>query len=289
MRTVALGAVLVVIGLAVGRDEGPSFTIKIKTYPDRGHSLLCRDADKQSGSVRFIDSEGNILEEQKPVEESEEVYRLTVLEEGEHYPRRYQHSYSKAVHGNGKRSQTRGYEGETVVYELAEGKYQLKLGEKADVPAGERQGLTARANSDVEAPLDDIFRPGKPVQVGQAWAVDPKLLEKGFGGQGKLDLGRTKGEARLIKAYTKGSRQYGVIEVELEVAYSAMDQLKFNPPALFRIHGTLDTAIDGSTAEGTLKVVSKLTGRTQVEQKGAKLTLEINRTSNVVKERSAGK
>lgn len=288
MRTVALWMALIG-GAASARAEGPAFTIKLKTYPDKGQPLLCKETDRQVGRLRFIDAEGNILEEQKPIEESDEVYRLTVLDEGKRYPERYQQSFSKAFLGNGKRGQSRGYEGETILYELIEGKYRLKLSEKADVPQGERLLLASRANGDIEAPMDDIFQPGKPVKVGDSWPVDARLLSRGFGGQGKLDLERTKGQAQLVKAYKKGQQQFGVIGVDLILAYSAMDNLKFNPPALFRIQGTLETAIDGSSAEGTLTLVSRLTGRTLVEQKGAKVTLEISRTGNVVKQRTAVK
>jgi len=289
MRTRALGIVLMLGGAVCARAEGPAFTIKIKTYPDKDQSLLCRETDRQAGSIRFIDSEGNILDEQKPVEESEEIYRLTVLEGGERYPRRYQQSFSKAVTGNGRRSQTRGYQGETIAYQLTEGKYDLKLGDKADVTQSERATLLSRANSDVEAPMDEMFQPGKPVKVGETWEVDPKLLARGFGGQGKMDMERTKGQAQLLKTYKKGDQLFGVIEIDLVLAYSAMDQLKFNPPAFFRINGALDTAIDGSSGEGTLTLSTKLTGRTVVEQKGAKVTLIISRTGTVVKEHTAGK
>jgi hypothetical protein len=287
MRTFALGTALVLAGVVLAQAEGPAFTIKIKTFPDKGQPLLCHDTDRQSGSLRFIDTEGNILDEQKPVEESEEVYRLSVLEDGSPHPRRYQQSFGKAVTGNGKRSQSRGYQNETVTYELTDGKYQVQLGAKADVTQSERAALASRANGDIEAPLDDIFQPGKAVKVGEAWEVSGKLLNRGFGHLGKLDMDRTRGEARLIKAYTRGGKQFGVIVIDLILAYSNMDQVKFNPPAIFRIRGSLDTAIDGSSAEGTLSLTSKLSGKTVIEQKGAKVTLLLSRNGNVVKERTA--
>jgi hypothetical protein len=289
MRTYVLVSALLLTGAAGARAEGPAFTIKIKTYPDKGQVLLCRETDQQTGTVRFIDSEGNILQEQKPVEETEENYRLTVLEAGDRCPRRYQQSFDKATHGDGRLNRVRGYQGETILYEMTEGKYQLTLGEKADVSRGERDSLASRANSDLDAPMDGVFQTGKPVKVGEAWEIDGKLLAQGFGGQGKLDMERTKGHARLMKAYKRGNRQFGVIEVNMVIAYSSMDKLKFDPPAVFRIQGTLDTAIDGSSAEGTLKLTSRLNGRTQLEQKGARVTLEISRTGNVLKERTAGR
>ena len=68
MRKGALGLILVLVSATCARAEGPSFTIKIKAYPDKGQSLLCRDTDRQTSLLRFRDSEGNVLDEQKPVE-----------------------------------------------------------------------------------------------------------------------------------------------------------------------------------------------------------------------------
>jgi len=214
---------------------------------------------------------------------------LTVLETNSKFPTRYQESFRKATRHDGQRTQARGYQGLVLGFEFEEGKYRLKLPEKADLTDNERFGLAARANSDLEAPLDEIFQPGKPIEVGQKWDIDGKLLARAFGHNTKVDAELTKGTAKLAKVYTREDKQFGVIEIDLTVAYRAMEDLEFTPPALFLLKGTLDTAIDGSSPVGTLSVTTRLLGRTQVDQKGVKLLLEISRDSSSVKERSLAK
>src|SRR5438477_34524 len=83
-------------------------------------------------------SPGKALEEQEPVEETEEVYALTVLAANSKIPTRYRETFSKATISDGQRTQARGYQGLAVVFEFEEGKYRLRLPAKADLTEGER-------------------------------------------------------------------------------------------------------------------------------------------------------
>src|SRR5437764_1181097 len=52
MRTLAFCAVLLLVGAAATAD-GPAYTIKLKTYPDKGQTLLCRDTEQNTSRIRF--------------------------------------------------------------------------------------------------------------------------------------------------------------------------------------------------------------------------------------------
>lgn len=285
MRTLTLGAILL---LAAGAStaDGPAVTIKLKNYPDKGQTILCRETEKHSNHVRFFDDKGKQIGEQKPTAESEEVYLLTVVTPGDKLPQRYTHSFDKAVYSNGIRTQVKDYQGHKLEFELQDGKYQLKAGPRANLSDAEKQALADRANSEVEAPLDGMFQPDSPVEVGDSWSIDVNLLHKAFGRQGKLDLEKTRGQARLAKVYKKDGIQYGVIEVSLSIAFKEMGNQHFDPPAELAVKAVLDAAIDGSSSLGTLTIVSKLTGKGHIVQAGMKVPLEILRESTVKKERS---
>lgn len=280
---------VIVLGIAApALADGPAYTIKIKTYPDQGESLACRDYDKQTGMIRFIAPTGKILKEESQDEESEDHFTLTVLEAGDRAPAHYRHTYTKAT-ATKARDKKRSYAETTVDFVLRDGKYKLKLPPKSEVTEKDQEALLSRANGDLEAGLDQIFQPDKPVKVGESWTVPFALLNKGFGALGKLDPDKTKGSAKLYKVYDREGKRYGVIEIDLSLAFRKLEDLPFDPPAMFQINGALDTAIDGSNNIGVLSTFTRLTGRTLIDQGGLKITLEIVREGKGLKERFAAK
>lgn len=268
--------------------DGPAYTIKIKPYPDKGQLINCREYDKQTGVIRFLASDGKVLKEESQNEENEDVFTLTVLEAGEREraPASYRQSFTKAT-ASKAREQKRSYDGTTVDFVLKDGKYKLRLADKAPVTEKDQDVLLSRANGDLDAGMDQIFQPDKPVQVDESWTVSLALLQQGFGALGKLDPDRTRGKATLVKVYDREGRRFGVIEISLMLAFKNLDELPFDPPALFEINGALDTAIDGSNNIGVLTTYTRLTGKTGIEQGGVKITLEIQREGRGVKERFA--
>ncbi len=266
--------------------DDPTYTIKLKTYPDKGQPISCREVEKQTSTIRFFGPDGKMLKEEKPSEESEEIYTLEVLEPGERAPLHYRQTFGKATLST-SRTRKRSYEGLAVELFLKEGRYKLRLPDKAEVTERDQEALLTRANGDLDAGLDQIFEPSQPVKVGESWTVSFALLNKGFGPLGKLDPEQSRGSAKLLKAYTREGKQCGVIEFSLALAYLTLDELPFNPPAMFQINGALDTVIDGSSNIGVLTIFSRLSGKAQIQQAGSKLTLMIEREGKARKERFA--
>ena len=66
-------------------------------------------------------------------------------------------------------------------------------------------------------------------------------------------------------------------------------RLSFETPAAFDIKGTVDTAIDGSSTAGVLKMTGKLTGTSTVQQEDMKIKVELNIEMSGPKERSEEK
>jgi len=264
--------------------ESPAYTIKLKAYPDKGQVISCREIDKQTGVIRFLAPDGKLLKEESTNEETEEIYTLTVLEPGERAPAHYRQIFGKAM-ASTAREKKRSYEGLAVDFILKGGSYKLSVPEKAEVTEKDREALLTRANGDLQAGLDQIFQPDKPVKEGESWTVPFALLNRGFGALGKLDPDKTRGSAKLMKVYEKEGKQFGAIEINLGLAFQKLDEIPFDPPARFQINGALDTAIDGSSCAGILTTFTRLMGKTQLEQGGAKVTLVIVREGSGRKER----
>jgi hypothetical protein len=288
MRTRWPWACVLLASITTAWADEPAYTIKIKTYPDEGESVLCREKDKQEILMREFNDRGKVVREDKAAEETEEVFTLTVLESGDKLPRRYRHTFEKATSSLIK-NKTRIYQGSAIEYVMRGRKYRLELPEQPDIPKIEQELLLSRANSEVEAPLDEAFVPGKPVKVGESWKVSKDLLERSFGAHDKLDKETTEGSATLLKVYQKGGKQFGVIEISLTVGYITKDDTQFDPPGLFQIKGTLDTDIDGATNVGVLSLTTQLKGKAQIEREGVKLNREILAEGTTRKERSLPK
>jgi hypothetical protein len=282
------GWLVLAVVLPAGAAED-RYTIKIKNYPDVGQGIAHRETDRQSSVIRVLNSDGKVVQENKPVEVSEEQYTTTILEMGDNWPTRYRRVYDKAVFGNGTESKQRSYQGRSILFEFRQGKFNLKVEDKGMVSKGDLHALAVRAAGEVFSGLDEVFLPGRAVKIDESWPVDGKVLMRGFGDNGKLDLAKSSGQAKLVKVYSKDGMQFGIIEFDLKLAYPSMDDFTFDPPALFEVNGTLETAIDGSSAAGTLKVTTKLSGKTETKQKDMKLTVELLREGTSQKERTAAK
>ncbi len=270
------------------RADGPTYEIKLKAYPDKGEVISCRETDKQTGVIRFLAPDGKLVKEESPDEETEEIYSLTVLEPGERAPTHYRQIFGKAM-ASTAREKKRSYQGLEIDFILKDGTYQLKVPEKAEVTDKDREALLTRANGDLQAGLDQIFQPEKPVKEGESWPVPFALLNRGFGALGKLDPDMTKGSAKLVKVYQKEGMRFGVIEIDLKLFFQKLDSLPFDPPARFQINGALDAPIDGSSCVGILTTFTRLMGKTTLEQRGAKVTLILVREGTGRKERFAVK
>jgi hypothetical protein len=288
IRALSMAASLLLLPALAGSAQAQTYTIKFRSDPAAGKSATVRDAHRNAGTVKVLDAGGKLLREQKPNEAEEEAYTETVLEAGGKHPKKYQRVYEKAQRGEAGKLRPRSYQGRTVLFELRDGQYVVRaVGTPALAPA-DLKDLTTKANDQLKSSPDELFLPKKPVAVGDSWDADKKLLPELARGD-ELDLGKSAGRAKLLKAYAKDGKQFGVIEVDLKLAVKTMQGLTCDPPARFNIKGTIDTAIDGSSTAATMTMTFRLSSKAQVEQDGMKFTVEMSLEGSGKLERSAEK
>jgi hypothetical protein len=123
-----------------------------------------------------------------------------------------------------------------------------------------------------ETKLDDLMLPKEPVATNETWKLDMVAIAKEFSVENPFiaDPARSTGTGKLVKAYRKGGRQYGIIENEFELALTrtakdgmAMD---LNPSSRAKFSIRLEGCIDGTliSAAGTTSVLLRYEGASKI-------------------------
>lgn len=265
--------------------EPVAYTLKLKSHPDVGQSMTVIQKENSDGTFGIKDAAGKVLKEDKNQEVKETTYTVTTLEKGDKRPAKFKRVYETATVKQGNQSKTKSYSGKTVVFELKDGKYDIAIEGGGALDAKDLKDLGEEVN---KPEMEEAFLPKKPVKVGESWDMDAKLVGEAMGSM-ELDLEKTKATAKLAKVYSKDGKQFGVIDLNLKLAVKGMNELKFDPPAVFDFTGALDTAIDGSTTAGTLAMKAAASGKSQIDAKGQKLVIELNMKMDMNAEHSAAK
>jgi hypothetical protein len=268
-------------------DDAP-YTIKLKHDPDVGKTVVIKKTDKQNGAFKVVDPDGKVLVDQKSNDVKEEKYSEAVLEKGDPDPKKLKRTYEKAVVTKGDKEAEQPFQGRTIIYELKDKKYEMT--------AEGKPALTEKDLSPIEKKpgreFENLVAPKDPVKVGGTWKIDikevAKALDKAFPADA-LDLAKSKAEGKLLKVYDKDGKKFGVLEIKITLAVKEADKIKFDPPLMFEIQGTLDTAIDGSSTAGKMVMTAKIKGKGVLENNGMKFSVDMDMTFGGDEERSAEK
>ncbi len=274
MRTSRFIAVAV-LGLAsfasVSAQE--TYAIKFKTYADEGMTVKVRDSDKETGTTKFLDADGKVVNEIKP-KNSEVAYAETILKRGTDGGRaaKYVRVYEKARETQDGKVKTFSYEGRTVVFERIGDAYRVGVVGVPALASEDLEKLLEKANEgpDNGRDADKAMTPMKPVALGQTWKVDLKTLVallKIY----EVDLKLSHGEAKLAKVFQRGTSQIGVVELTLKLAIVEFAKvIKFPQPVTVEFRASFERAIDGSNSARRETVTGKMKGIGAFEEGGAK-------------------
>ncbi len=248
--------------LALTAPAPQSFTIRVKQVADPGKAVAVTAKDKATGSFKLLDGNGKAVQDVKVSEEREEVFTKVIVDRGDKRPKKYKKTYEKAVTIVDGKTTPQDYQGRTVIFEFKDGKHQASA-EGAPELDKNLLGQLARRENGLGAAAHEVLLPTKPVNVGDTWTITGKDLARSFaeGGDMTLDPEGSKGEGRLVKAYRKDGKQYGLIEATMRLSLKGSDQVTFDPPGTMEVKITLDVAIDGSTPAGVVTVTGKLDGK----------------------------
>jgi hypothetical protein len=187
-------------------------------------------------------------------------YTETVLEQPEGAPRptRIKRSYEKAIDkmtlGPDKKEVAQAYSGKTVLIEKKGDKYEFRIDGGGPLLQGVAD-LNNEFNGIDQTNQKKTFIPPGPVALDESWKIDPKGFLGDLTKEGKAEVLKSEGTARLVKVYKKDGRQYGIIESVLDIHIAAAGKGVAGQPDM-EMKGTMkitmDACIDGSIAEGRM-------------------------------------
>ena len=151
---------------------------------------------------------------------------------------------------------------------------------KDTIDAKDNEKLFRSVNKPSES--DEIMKqldPKKPVKVGESWKLDPKPIAKAT--KFKVDEAKSVLTAKLSKVTMKGKAKVGTFEIDLTMMLTEVHEpilLKFDPPALFSMKGTIEMPIDASSTEmkASLKAELKGEGKYGVGDKQGKIVFDVS-------------
>jgi hypothetical protein len=103
--------------------------------------------------------------------------------------------------------------------------------------------------------------PKNAVKMNDEWKIDMKDVTKklGSGDEMELDADKAKGTGKLVKVYMKDGKQFGEIQINLELPIKSIGKgEKASEGSKVTVNGTLDVCIDGSSYAGTAKLKSQV-------------------------------
>jgi hypothetical protein len=267
---------LVVAGCLVLSGQAQTYKIKSKDYGDVGKKVNVQrnDSSKQMVKVSVM---GMVVKDVVEEDVQEVSYTEIVVEGGSPYPRKFERIYTTAKKTKGGKVDMASHHGATVVFELQNGAYKASVkGDKA-LPPGDLKKLQKEANHRILVPTEKLL-PQKAVAVEETWKVDPNLFAKLLADDDgtAVDASKSKCQAKLIKAYQKNGHPFGVIEYNVDMAVVSLGSNKLSNPIMFRMKVTIDSDMDGSSTAGTMSMTGSMIGKSDINQGGQVITIDLN-------------
>jgi hypothetical protein len=267
--------------VALGQE---SFTLKFKKDAGPGGTVLVEKRDIVKTRSKLIASKtSEALEDNQQSRVTSFKYRETMLERdpGEKDATRLRRHYEIAqVKEQDAEPAPLPIQGKTVLIEKLDDKHRFRFEDGRELTAKEAEELVDEFQNKAKPRLDlDELIARDTVRLGDTHQINPRLLVKVFTplvGARLIDEFQPKGEWKLVRAYRKDERQYGVIELRITLPLQELtsfvrtktkqpgERLFMKPGATLRIVLTVDGCIDAGTTDLTTKLNMFLDGTADV-------------------------
>jgi hypothetical protein len=285
MRTRNLITVLLVLPLMTAGAHAQSYTLKIKGGPEVGRSVTISENVKINLTFS-IALDNNVLKEEKKVIDEEKQLTEKLLASNDKGPTKFSRVYSKALKRDEGNLTKLSYEGKTIVFERKGDKFEATA-QGGEVDEKELDDLLKSVNNKGD---DSGFAPKNAVKVGDTWTLKKEAVGIFLGDlKDGADFDKFKGQGKLIKTYMKDGKQWGTLDIALAVPLKKFGPLDLEKTIPFELKLTLDTAIDGSSTANQIKGTLKVEGKSQVEQNGQTIMIDVNVRAVISRDQSAEK
>jgi hypothetical protein len=275
--------VLVALPAVFSSQEPAKYLLKLKA-PQAKQPVEVTSTGKKSISFKVVDGNQNVAVDKAEEKTTRVVYREIGLEKpaGSGRFTKLERQYSTAERRVDGKRVTLPYQGKTLrITKEKHGSYEFRLDDGDKLTIDQSLELIEEFNKGGLQPLLDglLARPA-PVAVGETWKEDPAKLADGFEKNANLTIDPAKSTiaGKLVRVYSKDSRQFAVIDLTIDLAVTALNQDGQKLPAkdsFFKLQLECDLCIDGSLEHSTIKGTILVDVRATVEQNGMQLALTI--------------
>jgi hypothetical protein len=255
-----------VTAVQIQTQPGKKYDIKIMEVVRKGDTVLVESSATTDNKVTILDRDGKKFGVPQPEGQSKHAYsyRETLLDDlkGDAKPGKLKRHYLKAeVTVNGKLAAL-PYQGKTVLIEKKGGKYRFQIEDGAELTGKDAELLDQEFNTGHKAApgYEKVMLPKGAVAVGETWKMDTSALAKQWKtelGGAQVDESAVKATGKLLKAYRKDGRQFGIIRFELAIPLKAVandgKQVKVTGSSRMTATIDMDVCIDGSALVGSVK------------------------------------
>ncbi len=283
--TAALGLALLAALAGRAADE----PVTIKEYKDRPGDRF-RVVEEEKTTTKTVVTVGgkrmeNTEEEAKAVAFVEEIVERPA---GEKRPTKVKRTYEKYEVTKGGKAEKAAVGGKTVLIEKKGDKYAFSYAGGGAVEGPLAADLGKQFNKPADAPVGaEGLLPDKPVKPGDTWQVDKDVLARAFGGgdETKIDKAKTTAVGKLVKAYTKDGKQFGVLEYKIDlpvVGLGGKSPLTVKEGTRITAAVTMDVCIDGT--DGTERETGRIGFRIVGTAMGADVNVDSDSTHTKTRE-----
>jgi hypothetical protein len=255
-----LAGLFVWTGLALAQE---AVTIKIKD-PAEGDVVQVEKTEKGTINQK-VTIQGMSMEDKKMVSETS-AYKETVLKlDDKKRPSKLEREYTKAEKSMGDKAEKLPYDGKTVVIEKKGDKFTFSIKGGKELTPMEAGTLNAEFNKASNEEMSKLLLPKKAVKEKDEWELDIKEIAKSFGSGDEMELDgeKGKGTGKLVKVYKKDGKQFGEIQIKMEIPVKAVGKapasIKTAEGSKLVLTGTMDACIDGTSHAGTMKMKTQMT------------------------------
>jgi hypothetical protein len=256
------------------------YTIKFaKSAP--GETYQVKSDNQSDVTFKLLDAGGGVVMDKNEVKGHQFTYREVGLERGPGGDLiKLKRMYKKAQRTLDGDRRTLLFQGETLLIDKKEGASTFQIVDGEAVDGEDAKELREEFNKGGVGKLLELFLPKKAVKVDEAWKIDATLVAKEFMKDGKVevDAAKSTGAGKLLKAYQKSGKQFGVIGLTITLPITALiNDGNKTPTKLGKlvIKIELDRCIDGGVDQSELKTWFDGDIRGEINANGMDFGLEI--------------
>jgi hypothetical protein len=263
LRKIGLLGILGLLVAAAPVRVDDAFTIKIKKS-GKGAVTQQKKEETEDSHVKVEGPDGRALSDEKKSKTTIEEYKETILEkEKGKRASKIRREYIKATVKIDGKEKPLPYDGKTLLIEKKDGKYHFTIEggkelEGKDVESLDRSFNKPGGDSEGDE-LEKALLPKKPVAVNETWKIDSEELLKALAKDSQhplpVDKSKVAGQGKLLRAYKKDGRQYGVFDIEVTLPLKGDFPLGKDEKAPIQkgskmtLHAKVDACIDGSSSD----------------------------------------